>query len=48
MPVEIDVSPGEIGDLDGRHNRFVRDVLEPLKFQLHLDLGLRRRGEKKK
>ena len=38
--------PDEIRDLDGRHDRFVRDVLEPLEFQFDLDLGLRRRGQK--
>ena len=44
--VEIDVASGEIRDLEGGQDRLVRDVLEPLKFQLHLDLGLRRGGEK--
>src|SRR5947207_15501554 len=45
--VEVDVAPSEICDPDGSHDWLVRDILQPLELQFHLDLRLRRRGQKK-
>jgi hypothetical protein len=43
--VEIYVASGEICDFHHGPHGLVRDVLEPLEFQFHLDLRLRRRGQ---
>ena len=36
--VEIDITSGQIRDAEGRHHRFVSDVLQTLEFQIHLNL----------
>ena len=36
--VQLDVAAGKVGDRHRRDHRFVGDVLEPLEFQVHLDL----------
>jgi len=46
--VEINVTSGEIRDLDRSDDRLVRDVIEAFELQFHLDLGVRRRAKKKK
>src|SRR5205823_11172665 len=38
--VEIDITSGQIRDAEGRHDRFVSDVLKTLEFQIHLNLRL--------
>src|SRR5438477_4558601 len=37
--VEIDITSGQIRDAEGRHDRFVSDVLQTLEFQIHLNLS---------
>src|SRR4029453_19355816 len=36
--VEIDITSGQIRNTEGRHHRFVSDVLQTLEFQIHLNL----------
>jgi hypothetical protein len=48
LVAEIDVAAGEVRDREGGEDRLVRDVLQAFEFQLDLNLGLRRRSQKKK
>ncbi len=36
--VKLDIAPGQVGDRQCRHHRFIGDVLQSLEFQVHLNL----------
>ena len=44
---QVRIASGEIRDGDCCHDRFVRDVLQPLEFQVDLNLRFCRSGKKK-
>src|SRR5262249_36963837 len=45
--VKLNVASGQIRDGNRRHHRFIRDVLQSLEFEVHLNLPLCRIGKKK-